>query len=109
MSLDLPTPISTYFEAQNAHDVDAMLMAFSSEAVVRDEGRVMIGQAAIRAWIDDTTRKYGVITVAPGRVGQADGRTIVTTKVSGTFPGSPVDLRYHFNIDGTKIAALEIN
>ncbi len=56
MSLDLPTPISNYFKAVNAQDADAMLSAFSDDASVRDEGQDMIGRAAIREWIDDTTR-----------------------------------------------------
>jgi hypothetical protein len=33
---------------------------------------------------------------------------VVTSQVSGTFPGSPIDLRYVFTVEGGKIAALEI-
>ncbi len=107
MSLDLPTPISNYFKAVNAQDADAMLSAFSDDASVRDEGQDMIGRAAIREWIDDTTRKYRV-ALTPTGVRQADERTIVTAQVSGTFPGSPVELHYQFTITGEKIARLEI-
>jgi hypothetical protein len=108
MSLDLPTVLSNYFKAQNAHDVDAMLSAFSDEASVHDEGQDMIGRAAIREWMDETTRKYRV-TVTPTGVGQADERTIVTARVAGTFPGSPIELRYHFTIVSDRISSLEIN
>jgi hypothetical protein len=107
MSLDLPTPISNYFKAVNAQDVDDMLSAFADEASVRDEGQDMIGRTAIREWINDTTRKYRV-TLAPTGVRRANERTIVTAQVSGTFPGSPVELRYQFTITGEKIARLEI-
>jgi ketosteroid isomerase-like protein len=107
MPPDLPTPLSNYFAAVNAYDVDAMLSAFSDDAAVRDEGRDMIGRAAIREWIDETTRKYR-ITITPIGVRQADERTIVTAQVSGSFPGSPTELRYHFTIIGDKIARLEI-
>jgi hypothetical protein len=41
-------------------------------------------------------------------VAEADGKTVVTGLVSGTFPGSPVRLRFHFTIEGDKIARLEI-
>ena len=34
--------------------------------------------------------------------------TQVRTRVSGDFPGSPVNLRYQFVLDGNKIAGLEI-
>jgi ketosteroid isomerase-like protein len=107
MSLDLPTPVSNYFQAVNVQDVDAMLSAFSDDALVRDEGQDMIGRAAIREWIDDTTRKYRV-TLTPTGVRQAYEKTIVTAQVSGTFPGSPAELRYHFTITDEKIARLEI-
>jgi ketosteroid isomerase-like protein len=107
MSLDLPTQVSNYLEAVNAQDVDAVLSAFADDASVRDEGQDMIGRAAIRGWIDDTTRKYRV-TLTPTGVRQADEKTIVTARVSGTFPGSPIELRYHFTITGEKIARLAI-
>ena len=107
MSLDLPTPVSNYFKAVNVQDVDAMLSAFSDEASVHDEGREMNGRAAIREWVDDTTRKYRV-TLTPTGVRQTDERTTVTARVSGAFPGSPVELRYHFTISGEKIGTLEI-
>ena len=107
MSLDLPTPVSNYFKAVNVQDVDAMLSAFSDEASVHDEGQEMNGRAAIREWVDDTTRKYRV-TLTPTGARQTDERTTVTARVAGTFPGSPVELRYHFTITGGKIARLEI-
>lgn len=37
-----------------------------------------------------------------------DGKTIVTSRVTGNFPGSPVELRYLFGLEGNKIASLEI-
>jgi hypothetical protein len=35
-------------------------------------------------------------------------RTIVTARVSGDFPSSPVDLAYVFEIAGDEIVSLEI-
>ena len=107
MDLKLSVPLSTYFEAQNAHDVDAMLACFTEEAMVRDEGRDMIGRVAIRGWIHETTRKYRP-TVKPTSVAEEDERTIVMVQVAGIFPGSPIGLRYRFRISGKKIARLEI-
>ena len=52
-------------------------------------------------------RKY-----APGthRLGAhvSGNQTTVTGRVTGDFPGSPVELQYHFTLDGDKIARLEI-
>jgi hypothetical protein len=107
MPLSLPDPIAAYFRAQNAHDVDGMLATFASQARVRDEGQDLTGSAAIRAWIDDTTRKYHP-SVTPLGIEQVDGRSIVKVRVSGTFPGSPIELSYRFKVEGRLIAALEI-
>jgi len=108
MDLHLGAPFSAYFDAQNAHDVDGMLACFSEEARVRDEGRDMLGRVAIRAWMDETTRKYRPI-IRPTSVAKEDERTTVTAQVSGTFPGSPTELHYRFTTSGMKIARLEIN
>jgi hypothetical protein len=38
-----------------------------------------------------------------------DGKTVVTTKLTGDFPGSPIALGFVFMLEGGKIAALEIH
>jgi ketosteroid isomerase-like protein len=103
----LPEAIAAYFAAKNRHDVDAMLVPFSGQAVVRDEGKEMRGRAAIRAWMEETTRKYRV-TVEVTDAAEAGGATLVTALVSGNFAGSPAQLRYAFTLDGPEIARLEI-
>lgn len=107
MSTQLPEPIAAYFTATNRHDIDAMVAPFAETALVKDEGRERRGMTAIREWIEETTRNYHH-TVAVMDVAQAGGKTVVTGRVSGTFPGSPVDLRHLFTLDGGKIACLEI-
>ena len=108
MSVELPKPIAAYFAATNTHDVDAMLVPFAEAATVRNEGQQRGGLAAIRDWMEGTIRKYG-FTVAVIGVADEDGKTVVTASVSGNFPGSPVDLRFCFMLEGEKIASLEIN
>jgi hypothetical protein len=39
---------------------------------------------------------------------QEGGATVVTCRLMGNFPGSPVDLRFFFRLAGDKIAALEV-
>lgn len=107
MSVNLPTPLAAYFDAKNAHDIDGMLAAFAEDAKVRDEGHEMIGRAAIRNWMDETTRKYRV-TVKPLGVKRENQNEVVTAQVSGTFPGSPVELNYRFTIANAKIVGLAI-
>jgi len=107
MTTDLPKPIAAYIAGSNAHDADACAVCFTDDAVVRDEGRERLGTAAIREWKEEVTRKYWPTVDVLG-FETAAGRTIVTGRVSGNFPGSPVELRYAFTLTGEKISRLEI-
>ena len=104
----LPKPVAAYFAATNEHDVDAMLAFFSEAAIVKDEGKEMRGLAAVKQWMEDTIRKYA-FTVAAVDVAASGSKTVVTTRVSGRFPGSPIDLQYEVTLADGKIARLEIH
>jgi hypothetical protein len=39
---------------------------------------------------------------------QKDGKVVVTSRLTGNFPGSPLNLRFFFVLEGEKIASLEI-
>jgi hypothetical protein len=101
-------PVANYVAAVNAQDIEAMTANFSEAAVVRDEGQNRQGIAAIRQWAVEVSKNYRP-TVETLDVAQADGRTILTGRVSGNFPGSPVELRYVFTLDGGRIVRLEIS
>lgn len=107
MSIDLPDIIETYFRAANAHDTAAMSACFTEDAVVHDEGREYRGITAIRDWIDTTTQKYRV-TINVTDIKEQSSNVIVSSQVSGNFDGSPVELQFHFTLEGDKIAALTI-
>jgi hypothetical protein len=107
MSKALPKPIATYITGSNAHDASDAALPFTDDAVVHDENHDHRGIAAIRAWKAETTKKYRP-TVEILDVAEANGKTIVKGKVSGDFPGSPIELRYAFTLDGEKISRLEI-
>ncbi len=106
-SIVLPAPIAAYWTAANAGDAVAAAASFAPEAVVRDEGHTHRGRAAIAAWIEETTRKYQAVT-EPIRCVTAAGRHDVTGKVSGNFPGSPVELEFEFTVANGEIVQLEI-
>lgn len=105
--MTLPAPVAAYLEASNRHDIDAMLTPFSTTATVKDEGQERQGTVALREWMEETIRNYQP-TVEILDVTGTDGGTVVTGRVSGTFPGSPVDLRYAFTLADEKISRLEI-
>jgi hypothetical protein len=107
MTAKLPEPLAGYFIAANDRSIDAMLASFAHDAVVKDEGQTMRGHAAIRAWMVETARKYQPSFVVVD-VNDADGKTVVAAKVSGTFPGSPIQIHFTFRLVDEKIASLEI-
>jgi hypothetical protein len=103
----LPKPIEAYIVGSNAHDPDACAGCFADDAIVRDEGREMRGVAAVRDWMDAAIAKYRH-TVEVLSSAKTDGGVMVTCRVSGNFPGSPVELRYAFVVAGEKITRLEV-
>jgi ketosteroid isomerase-like protein len=108
MKAVLPDILDRYFAAQNAHDIEAMVACFAPDAVVRDEGKDIVGTQAIRAWKIETGAKYR-ITADPLESRPESGKTIVIVKVSGTFPGSPAKLAYRFGFSAEgRINALEV-
>jgi hypothetical protein len=106
MSIKLPDPIAAYFAADEL-DGEAVAHCFTKDAVVKDEGNVYAGIAAIKQWKDETTSKY-TYTSEPFRCEERNGTTIVTSHLTGTFPGSPVDLRFLFQFERDRISSLEI-
>lgn len=107
MVTNLPTPIVTYIAAENRGDAAALGRCFAEDAIVRDEGRTIEGLAAIKQWKAETGKKYQH-TIEPLASTQKDGKTIVTNRLTGNFPGSPIELEFVFTLDGDKIASLEI-
>ena len=107
MSVDLLTPIALYIAAENRGDAEALAQCFAENAVVRDEGRTIEGLAAIKEWKAETQKKYQH-TIEPLASAQKEGKTIVTNRLTGNFPGSPIELEFVFTLDGDKIASLEI-
>ena len=106
MPITLPKPIADYFAA-DGRDGAAVAGCFTEDAIVVDERHTHAGREAIRLWKEEVKEKYRYIS-EPFAVESDGGRTIVTSRVTGQFPGSPVDLRYAFTLQGEAIAKLEI-
>jgi hypothetical protein len=106
MTLNLPKPIAAYFAADTG-DSEAVSQCFMEDAVVKDEGHRHQGRSAIKKWKQDVSAKYQY-TIEPSACERKDGKVAVTCRLTGNFPGSPVDLRFFFELQGEKIASLEI-
>lgn len=106
MRLDLPEPIAAYFAADTL-DSEALAQCFTTDAVVKDEGHTYSGLASIKQWKADASAKYEY-TCEPFHSEHKDGMTMVTCRLAGNFPGSPVNLRFFFRLERSKVAFLEI-
>jgi hypothetical protein len=103
MPIDLPAPIAAYFTA----DGGGVASCFIETAVVVDERREHHGRQAIGRWKTEATAKYHY-TSEPLAVDSSGADVTVVARVTGKFPGSPIELRYRFTLEGDKIARLEI-
>lgn len=108
MTIALPPPVATFFAADAGADIEAFLGCFAPDAVVTDERQRHHGRDAIRAWKTGAAAKFAYVAAPFACAEDADGRSVVTARLTGNFPGSPVDLRYRFTLEEGLIAALAI-
>jgi len=106
MQHDLPEPVAAYFAADTG-DSEAVSRCFTEDAIVTDEGHTYTGRAAIKKWKADASARYQY-TSEPFACEREDGKVVVTSRLTGNFPGSPVNLRFFFTLEGDKIASVEI-
>lgn len=107
MTMKLPTAIAGYFAADRDRDATALPQHFTEHAVVKDEGKLHSGRAAIEAWMSHSWTTY-MATAEPFALAYDRSETVVTSHVAGNFPGSPVDLHFRFVLEDGLIAQLEV-
>ena len=106
--MNLPPVIPRYIDTSNAHDVRAIVDCFTDDAVVRDENATRHGKIDIERWATETIEKYE-FHFKPLSADERGAETIVSVEVSGSFPGSPITLDYHFTIANDQIQSLVID
>ncbi|MGF6108550.1 nuclear transport factor 2 family protein [Pseudomonas frederiksbergensis] len=105
----LAPAIAAYIAAANARDTSRVASFFAEDANVFDEGEHQVGPQAIAQWMQDTAQRYQP-RVEVLDVQLRTGKVLVHNLISGTFPGSPLELRYTFRLnDQGKIARLDIS
>ena len=105
--IELPAPVQRYLHADAGADDELLVQCFTPDARVLDEHRTIQGPDAIKAWKQASREKYRY-TVEPLASSLEGDTARLTARVSGTFPGSPAQLRYRFLLRGERIAELEI-
>ena len=105
--MDLPTPIASFLHAFNAKDTDALLASFVPDALLTDEEHEYRGTTEIKDWFATVNAKYQPSVEATDLTDNGT-EIVLATQVSGTFPGSPIQLHYQFTLKDDRIAALSI-
>ena len=104
----IPVVVAELISAQNQHDTESFLQCFSENAIVYDEGKTHVGKDEIREWNESTNAKYNIsLELLETNV---EGEEItLSVRVSGTFEGSPIELKYHMELKDEKIKLLRIS
>src|SRR5689334_13165001 len=105
--MNLPTPITKLILAQNTHNSTAYADLFSDDAIVYDEGKTYHGKDQIKRWNGMTNAKYKT-KLEPVEIISSSSIFILSVTVSGSFDGSPITLKYNFEIKENKIHSLRI-
>ncbi|HEX4639038.1 MAG TPA: nuclear transport factor 2 family protein [Chthoniobacterales bacterium] len=104
---NLPKPIAIYIEAETSGEPNLFDQCFAEGAVVRDESATHKGLASIKKWKAETKKKYQH-TVEPLSIVEQNGKFTLTNRLTGNFPGSPIELDFVFTIENDKVVSLEI-
>lgn len=104
--MNLPNIISELVKAQNEFDSAAYANCFAENAQVFDEGKTHDGKTEIENWIDQANKEYRA-TMEP--ITYDEEEHILSAKTSGNFPGSPIVLKYHFQLADGLIESLRIS
>lgn len=106
MTVSLPKGVDAYVDGTNAHDSAAITKAFADDGSVHDEGKVHRGRAEIAVWARDTVNRYRMTMTPLSSSGEE--KVVLKARVEGTFPGSPADLTFTFEIGDDAIKSLKV-
>ncbi|MFP3591558.1 nuclear transport factor 2 family protein [Chryseobacterium sp. SIMBA_038] len=105
--MDLPIILKNLLKAQENFDSISYSECFSDNAQVFDEGKTHKGKEEIKDWNEKTNEEYKT-KLEVIDVFNEDKMTVLTTMGSGNFDGSPIILKYNFEIENDKISSLKI-
>lgn len=105
--MTVPDVVDRYLRVAAGSDYDGIEACFTEDAEVADDGRTHHGRAAIRKWREDVAAAFEYTVEVTSAERDGDDYVVVTT-VAGSFPGSPVQLKYRFELVGDLIRRLVI-
>lgn len=105
--MKLPKVVEDLVQAQNKFDNVAYAACFAETGEMLDEGKLYKGRVAIGHLIAETNEKYRS-QMKPLAYTENGTASVLSAEVSGTFPGSPAVLKFHFDIIDGEIQYLKV-
>ena len=95
--MNLQKVVTELIKARNEFDAVRYANLFSETAVVFDEGKTHKGRPEIERWIDHSNKNYQSV-MKPLEYTENGTTSVLSAECSGKFPGSPITLKFHFDI-----------
>ncbi|GGN13677.1 hypothetical protein GCM10010967_57290 [Dyadobacter beijingensis] len=105
--MKLPELITRFVDTQNTYDSEAYITCYTETAIVHDEGKTHTGKEEIKAWIEDANERYRSV-MKPLQYEESDSKGVLKAEISGTFPGSPIVLKFHLGLKDGLIDSLNV-
>jgi len=105
--MELPKVVERFIETQHSHDSKAFADCFAETAIVHDEGKTHTGKEEIKQWIKHSMEAYDS-NLEPLNYEETGSKGVLTANVSGTFPGSPIVLKFNFGFKDSLINSLMV-
>lgn len=106
--MNLPKVITDLIKAQNNFDSVAYANCFSETGVMFDEGKNHTGRVEIERMIDTSNKKYRSVMKPLDYTENSTTSSVLSAECSGTFDGSPITLKFHFDIVDDQIQYLKV-
>lgn len=105
--MNLPKIVTDLINAQNTFDSIAYANCFSETGIMHEEGKDYQGRVAIRHMIEEANQKYQSV-MKPLDYTESGTSSVLSAECSGTFSGSPIILKFHFEIVDGQIEYLKV-
>jgi len=105
--MNLPKVITDLIKAQDNFDSVAYANCFGEKAIMFDEGKTHNGRVEIQNFIEESNIKYKSV-MKPLEYTENGKSSVLTSEISGTFEGSPIVLKFHFDIVDQQIQYLKV-
>ncbi|MES2628347.1 MAG: nuclear transport factor 2 family protein [Bacteroidota bacterium] len=105
--MNLPKVVTDLIKAQNDFDSVAYANCFSETGVMFDEGKAHTGRGEIQLMIEESNKKYRSV-MKPVEYTENGSSSVLSAECSGAFDGSPIVLKFHFDLNGRQIEYLKV-